>query len=472
MRLLRRTLDWLEDRTGLVSVTKSVMDHPVPPGAKWWYVFGSATLLCFIILVTTGIILATMYVPAPNQAYQSLQFITHQAAFGRFIRGLHSWAATGMVIMVGIHLIQVFLFAAYKYPREMNWITGVLLLAVTLSMAFTGQILRWDDNGVWTTVVLVNMVGRVPFIGDRLAHFLLAGDVVNASTLSHFFTYHVFVIPALIFIFVGLHLYLVIRNGISEPPQAGRPVEPKSYRAWYNAMLHREGVPFWPDALWRDALFALVVVGALAALAIFAGPPALGAQPSPADVNTNPRPDWYFLWLFAALALLPPNVEFALLIGGSLLFFVILFVLPFFSYKGERSWKRRPWAPAIVGLSLVTVTALTVLGLKAPWSPQFASTSVPKSAIPVSDLAAQQGAQLFAAKGCIYCHAIGGVGGQRGPDLSAVGDRLDANQLTWRIANGGVNMPAFAGTLSSDQIHQLVAFLAAQRGRQAGGAQP
>jgi ubiquinol-cytochrome c reductase cytochrome b subunit len=470
MKILGRTLDWIDDRTGLIGVTRRIMQHPVPRGATWWYVFGSATLLAFIIQVITGIVLAAMYAPAPNVAYQSLHFITNEAFLGNFIRGLHSWSATAMVVLIGIHMIQVFLFAAYKFPREANWMTGVILLGLTVAMAFTGQILRWDDNGVWSTVVLIKMVGRVPLFGEPLARFILSGDVVSGATLNHFYTFHVFVIPALIFATIGIHLFLVIRNGISEPPQAGRPVDPRTYRTWYHAMLRREGVPFFPDAMWRDAVFAVGVLAVLIALAAIVGPPDLTNPPSPAILDTVPRPDWYFIWLFAALALLPPGLEFYILIGGSLLVFTALFVLPLVSNKGERSVKTRPWAAGAVLIVVTMIASTTVIGFIAPWSPRFNTEPLPPTLVAATTHEVALGGQLFFDKGCQYCHTIAsGYGGLRGPDLTYIGDRLSKNELTWRIANGGVNMPAFAGTLTHDEMEALVEFLAS---RKRPGVQP
>jgi ubiquinol-cytochrome c reductase cytochrome b subunit len=464
MRVLGGLLAWIDDRTGLVGVTRRVMQHPVPRGATWWYVFGSATLLAFIIQVVTGIVLAAMYVPAPDVAYRSLQFITHEAFLGSFLRGLHSWSATAMVVLVGLHMIQVFLFAAYKFPRETNWMTGVVLLGLVLAMAFTGQILRWDDNGVWSTVVIIKMVGRVPFFGEELARFIQNGDVVSASTLSHFYTYHVFIIPALIFLTIGIHLYLVIHNGISEPPKAGRPIDPKTYRAWYHEMLRREGVPFFPDAMWRDAVFAVGVVAVLFALAAIVGPPELTDPPSPAIIDTVPRPDWYFIWLFAALALLPPGLEFWILIGGSLLIFTGLFLLPLLSNKGERSVKTRPWAAGAVVLIVTMIGATTVKGFIAPWSPRFDTERLSPVQVNAQTQQVTLGSQLFYDKGCQYCHGIApGVGGLRGPNLTHIGDRLSSNELTWRIANGGVNMPSFAGTLTQQEMDALVAFLSSRK---------
>lgn len=470
MRVVGLVLDWIDDRTGLVSGARSVMEHRVPRKATWWYVFGSATLLAFIIQVITGIVLAAMYVPAPNVAYQSLQFISNEATLGGFVRGLHSWSATAMVVLIGIHMIQVFLFAAYKFPREMNWITGVVLLALTLAMAFTGQILRWDNNGVWSTVVLIKMVGRVPLLGGAIARFLESGDVISAATLSHFFTYHVFVFPALIFATVGIHLYLVLKNGISEPPIVGHPVDPKTYRAWYHNLLRREGVPFFPDAIWRDAVFATVVMALLVALAAIVGAPELAEAPSLAILDAVPRPDWYFIWLFAALALLPPGLEFYILIGGGALVFLILFLLPLVANSGERSIKTRPWAPVIVVVLVTMIAATTVKGFIAPWSPRFDTEPLPPAMVSSTDPRVILGSQLFYAKACQYCHTISaGVGGIRGPNLTYIGDRLSANELTWRIANGGVNMPSFAGTLTQEEMEALVAFLSS---RQKPGVNP
>lgn len=459
LTLLKQVWDWIDDRTGLSEFVGPIARHPVPPGATWWYVFGSATLFAFMLQVVTGIALASIYVSSTDGAYDSLQFITNEAPFGNLLRGLHNYGASAMIILMGLHVIQTFLFGAYKFPREVNWLTGVVLFGVTLAMGFTGQLIKWDQNGIWSVFIATEMAGRTPLVGAQLAQFILAGQTVGAATLSRFYSFHVFFIPALIFAFIGMHLYLVIRNGISEPPKIGRVVDPKTYRDWYHQMLDREGVPFWPDAAWRDAVFGVVVIAAIFLLALIVGPPQLGPPPDPTNLNAYPRPDWYFLWIFAALALLPGSVETYVIILGPLIIGGVLILLPLLFNRGERHPLRRPWAVgAVIGV-LIMIFPLWLAGARSPWSPDFNTQPLPQAALGSTDPTLQQGAKLFHDKGCQFCHAIAGQGGQRGPDLSDVGDRLSPNQLTIRILAGGELMPPFADTLTPQEVGALVTFL-------------
>jgi ubiquinol-cytochrome c reductase cytochrome b subunit len=458
-KLFRQLIDAFEERTGLLKFFGDLARHPVPPDAGWWYVFGSAVLVAFMIQVVTGIALATRYVAASGDAYQVLQFITYKAVLGHFLRGMHFFGASAMILLVGIHMIQVFLMGCYKYPREVNWVTGVVLLFITIAMGFSGQLLRWDQTAVWATVLAAEMLGRTPFIGRYLADFLLGGRTLGGATLSRFFAFHVFFLPAVIFAMVGLHLYLVFHDGISAPPVPGQKVDPKTYRAEYEKLLAERGVPFWPDAAWRDVVTAFVVVVTIASLAYFVGPPALGQPPNPSLLANDPRPDWYMLWYFAVLALLPRGMESAFMILAPLSAFIFLLLVPVLWNKGERHPARRPWAVAVVILIVATILGFWIEGSISPWSPRFDAVPLPATLVRSTSPPVIAGAQLFHDKGCEFCHTVEGHGGLRGPDLTYVARRLSVNDITIRILNGGGNMPSFAGILTHQELDALVAFL-------------
>jgi ubiquinol-cytochrome c reductase cytochrome b subunit len=458
--MLARILAWIDDRSGLLTAARRALEHPVPPRTGWWYVFGSATLIAFILQVLTGIALATAYVPSSGQAYESLRFISEQQLLGRFLRGMHYFGASAMVLLIGIHVSRTYLMAAYKFPRELNWITGAVLLLLTLALAFTGQLLRWDQNAVWSVIVGAAQAGRMPVIGPDLARFILAGDTIGGATLSRFFAIHVFFIPAIVFAFIGLHLVLVLRHGISERPRDGTAVDRATYRERYSALLHREGVPFWPDAAWRDVVFGAAVVATIVVLALVVGPPQLDKPPDPSILEAYPRPDWYFLWYFALLALAPQHLESLIIVLGPLVFGAVLLLLPIFN-TGERRVRRRPWAPLLVIFMWVTIVTFWIAGVRADWSPDFNAPPLPASFI--ANPAMAEGARLFHDKGCEFCHAIGEYGGKRGPDLTQVGSRMKPDEIAARITNGGPNMPAYIRILSPSQVQALVTFLSTRK---------
>ncbi len=459
MKLLKKIWHWIDDRSGIKEMIKPLMNHPVPPGSKWSYVFGSATLFCLILQVITGVGLSLLYQPSSADAYQSLQFITHQATFGRLLRGIHYFGASAMIVMVGIHMIRVYITAAYKFPREMAWISGVFLLFLTIAMGFTGQLLRWDSNGVWSSVVAAEQLSRFPLIGKPIARLLLGGDTIGGHSLSRFYSYHVFIIPAIIFLLVGFHLMLVIRNGISEPAKAGRPVDPKTYREWYKDMLKKSGIPFWPYAAWRDVVFGSATVLAVISLAYIFGAPELTGSPDPSHIYTTPKPDWYMLAIFSLFALMPPKIESVVIVAGPVLTIIILLSLPFFSNKGERSPLRRPWAVFGSACVIIFVFTLFLLGEISPWSPDFKTKPLTQNNIHSTDSLINRGGLLFYQKGCLYCHRIGDQGGLKGPDLSGIALRLNEGEMRIRIVNGGPNMPAYGGILGSDDLATIVSFL-------------
>lgn len=458
MAWFKKLINYLEDRTGIGAAVKPLLDHLVPPKSKWSYVFGSATLFCFLLQVVTGIGLSFLYEPSSADAYHSLQYITNQAYLGNILRGIHYYGASGMILFAGIHLIRVYITAAYKYPREINWVTGVILLFLTVAMGFTGQLLRWDSNGVWSTVVAAEQAGRVPIIGTYLARVLLGGPTIGDNTLSRFFAFHVFAIPALMFLLIGLHLFLVIRNGISEPPKAGRLVDPKTYKKWYDDMLKKVGVPFWPNAAWRDALFGACVILAIIGLAIVFGPPALTKPPDPSSIDAVPEPDWYMIPFFAVFALMPPKIGSYIIFFGPLFTILIFLSVPFISNRGERHAIRRPWAVFGVLTTLSFIFGFMYLGYQANWSPHF-DTPPLANTMQFKQANLENGLNLFYKKGCQYCHRINGVGGKRGPDLSLIARSWNPQQLKVQITNGALNMPAYGGILTKNEMNDIVSFL-------------
>ena len=211
-------LDWLEERSGLVGGVKYFLFRKVPGDTDWWHTLGSATLTAFLVQLGTGVILAMYYNPDPNSAYESVQHINDDVTLGWLVRGMHRWGASVFIILIFFHMARVFLFGAYKYPRELNWIVGVLLLPLALLEGFSGYLLPYDQTAYWATVVGININGTAPFLGPFLASFLRGGAEIGPETLARFYSLHMLLLPGAIIGLITLHLYLVVRLGVSSPP--------------------------------------------------------------------------------------------------------------------------------------------------------------------------------------------------------------------------------------------------------------
>jgi len=226
MRLIAQIAEWFDRRLQLATPIREIAEHPVPKStASWWYVFGSAALVVFLLQLVTGIMLAFVYVPSASEAWSSLQSLNHDVSLGWFIRAMHGWGSNFMVAIVLIHMVQVFLFGAYKFPRELTWIIGVFLLLMTLGMAFSGQVLRFDQDAYWGLGIGASIASRVPGLGAVIVKLMLGGPIIAGATLSRFFALHVFVIPGMLIAFVAVHLLLVLKLGINEWPMPGRMVK-------------------------------------------------------------------------------------------------------------------------------------------------------------------------------------------------------------------------------------------------------
>ncbi len=463
MRVIKNLAEWFDLRLKLGQTIKETMEHPVPRStASWAYVFGSASLTVMILQFVTGICLAFVYVPSADQAWTSLQVLNHQQAFGWFIRALHGWGSNFMVALVLIHMIQVFLFGAYKYPRELTWIVGVFLLLMTLGMAFTGQVLRFDQDAYWGLGIGASVMGRMPLIGAPLVHLMLGGPIIAGETLSRFFAIHVFMVPGMLIAFVGVHLLMVLKLGINEWPMPGRIVRRATYMQEYHELTHKQGVPFVPGAVGKDIVFSGFILLAIAACALYFGPFGPSGQPDPTIIQTAPRPDFFFLWLYALLSFLPPSAETPILLIGPAIGIIVLLALPFFAGEGEKSWKRRPIAVLTILLTAVALGTMTHLGQHTPWSPvmdAWSSEPIPSQYVHGRTALERQGALVFQAKQCHNCHSLDDRGGKRGPALDSVALRLNEDQLIRQVIQGGGNMPAYGKNLSPAETTALVAFL-------------
>ena len=315
-------LDWLEERSGLVGGIKYFLFRKVPGDVNWFQTLGSATLTAFLVQAMTGVILAMYYKPDPKTAYPSIQHITNDLWAGWLVRGMHRWGASVFIILMFMHMGRVFLFGAYKYPRELNWIIGVLLLAIGLAEGFTGYLLPWDQTAYWATIVGININGTAPFLGPFLAQFLQGGTCINADTLSRFYAIHMLLVPGAIFALIGLHMYLVVRLGVTSPPwskeaagtgpiaerrptnggrrsgltrydterplvvPSDRVVERRRVFQQYKEDVKERGKPFFPYAMFHDTIMSLVVVVVIIGLAV------VWKYSTPGDHHTAREAGW------------------------------------------------------------------------------------------------------------------------------------------------------------------------------------
>jgi ubiquinol-cytochrome c reductase cytochrome b subunit len=478
-----RLWKWIDRRTGADKVLRNSLDEPVPGGARFAYVFGSALLFIFLSQIVTGLCLALYYVPSPLNAHVSVAYIVKEVAAGSFLRSLHSYGSTAMLVVLLLHFLQTLLYGSYKGKRELLWIAGCALALLVLGMAFTGYFLSWDQSAYAAGGVGTDIVGEVPFIGNRLRLLLQGGAMLGALTLSRFYVLHVLIIPGLIFSGIAIHIFLFRKAGAAGPVTED-PVKPK---------LPTEA--FYPKQVLIDMTFVLVVMGVLGMLAHFV-PVMLGSEADPANTRFIPRPEWYFLPMFQWLKYWKgwSTVIGAFIIPVSLI--GLVFLLPFM----DRGLERRPWRrPIPVGGVLIVLVGLLWLGMAsrledsrdAPVAAQLAeqdqqehayfySAFKPYSAPSPSggvastseDPTVAQGKGIFDSHGCSGCHGESG-GGAIGPSLTHITTQYPPAQLTALLKAPRANMKA-AGmvplTLNAADMTALVSYLSSLGGTSAGSA--
>jgi cytochrome b6 len=352
-----RLWTWLDERIGLAELEKLAHKKQVPVHRhSVWYYFGGMTLFLFGVQVGTGILLLLYYRPSAEEAYESVQFLMAEVQFGWLIRSIHAWAANLMVLTLFIHLFSVLLLKAYRRPREITWVSGILLFGVTLGFGFTGYLLPWNELAYFATKVGTEITGAVPVAGHFMLRLLRGGSEVTGATLTRFYGIHVAVLPAVVMGILGLHLYLVQKHGMSVPPGVEARGGP------------RRTMPFVPNFLLRDAVGWLCALAALAALAAFL-PAELGKKADPfAPAPIGIKPEWYFVFMFQTLKYLPSHIlgiegEIFGIVGFGLggLF---LLVLPFLDRRAARG--ERSTVFTWIGIAIIVyVIVLTYLGYTA-----------------------------------------------------------------------------------------------------------
>lgn len=432
-----RIYAWLDSRLKLKSLGTTLLDEPIPGGASWIYVFGSATLFLFVLQAITGMFLTVYYAPTPDHAYDSVQFIENQVSFGWFVRGLHHWGASAMVIAVGLHMLQVFLYGAFKPPREMMWMVGVVLFLLVMGFAFTGYLLPWDQTAYWATQVGINMVGTVPLVGDFLVRVMRGGETLGALTLSRFFAVHVLFLPALIISGIVLHLFILRRVGPAGP--------------WDERKAAAGSEPFYPRQVYMDAVVMMVVFIVLGLLATFVPFP-LADKADPSDTTFVPIPEWYFLFYYELLKHVHgPFEPIATWVLPAIVIGVML-LWPFLDWQKQvRAPASRPVGMAIAAVFLITVFSLLGISLKNLYGMKR------------TDPALAHGQTLYANLGCAGCHRIHGNGGAIGPDLSYVGDARPDRE--WHLkhfhdpqsVSPGSIMPKFP--LTETELQDLTSYM-------------
>jgi ubiquinol-cytochrome c reductase cytochrome b subunit len=340
--LFSKVSDFLDDRTGYKKLVGHLLDEPVKGGARWGYVFGSTLLAVFAIQVVTGGGLMTSYAPSDKTAWASVHYITFKQAGGWLLRGIHHFGAQAMVILLGVHLLQVALFGAYKKPREVTWWIGLLLLTVVIGFALTGYLLPWDQKGYWATRVATNIAGTVPVVGESTQRLMVGGSEYGSLTLTRFYALHVFVLPASLALLAGAHVALFRKNGVTPAARADLT----------------KTDPFHPHQLLKDIGASLVIVGIVIALAVKEHGAPLDA---PADPSSDypARPEWYFYSLFELLKWFHGPMEVVGTVVIPALVFAYLFALPFLDRKPSTALRPRikPLVPLfLVGLNVVALT--------------------------------------------------------------------------------------------------------------------
>jgi ubiquinol-cytochrome c reductase cytochrome b subunit len=464
---------WLNRRTGLDDLLHSVLDEPIPGGARFAYIFGSGLLFIFLSQIITGVFLALYYVPSADHAHKTVAYITKAVTAGSFLRSLHFYGASAMVVVLFLHLSQTYIYGAYKGRRELLWFSGCVLFGLVMAMAFTGYLLPWDQRAYFATAVGTNAVGEIPWIGESIKRLMRGGTAMGTLTISRFFVAHVFLIPAFIFALVASHLFLFRKAG------AAGPINENPYQPTQKAEL------FYPRQVIMDLSLTALLIAGLGLLS-FMIPIKLGPAANPADAQYVPRPEWYYLPIFQWLKYWHGSAAIVGVLVIPVLLVLTVLALPFL----DRSVERRPWKrPAAMAAYVFLVFSIVGLGLRSqyldrhdsgvsqqlakqsadedkymrkPFEPDLSSASLAAANVKLADPLAAKGKTIFEARSCSACHGQGGVGTAAAPALTGIHKEFSPDQLaelfkhpTAKMNAGG--MPPVA--LPPDDMKALIAYI-------------
>jgi ubiquinol-cytochrome c reductase cytochrome b subunit len=461
MGLVKKATDYLEERLGLPTMWRKFTDRNLPRGIGWMHTLGSATLFLLAVQIATGIFLAFYYVPSPEHAYMSVQQITNQLEFGWLVRGIHKWAATLVVILVVLHMLRVLYMGAYKYPRELTWVVGVLLLLVVFGFGFTGYLLPWDQKAYWATTVGIHIASYTPLVGQYVAEVLRGQPEVGARTLGRFYAFHTLWLPMMLFFLVLAHVAMVVKQGIAPlPVKKFASATREEYYKLYERFKEK-GRPFY-ESMAKDALVSFLLLLLLLFLAWKLGTP-LEEEADPTSATYVPRPEWYFFFLFELLWWFPGKWIPVATFWIPVTLVLVLFFLPWLDRSIHRSPLRRPVTTGLTTAAVAMAVFLTYKGATAPKPPTAAAEVRAKMEAEALPPLALEGVSVYEEQGCAACHTVSGAGGAAGPDLTRVARKRDAQWLKDFITdpstfNPDTEMPAY-DYLTPEELEALVAYL-------------
>jgi ubiquinol-cytochrome c reductase cytochrome b subunit len=442
-------IEAVDQRTGLHTGLRKFLYEEIPQSSGWHQVFGSVALFLIMIQFFTGIMLAFNYAPTPGEAYNSLRYILTEVTAGRIMRGLHHWGASMIIVIVVLHMVQVFIWGAYKKPREGTWIVGVILLLLTLAYGLTGYLLPWDNRAYWGTVVATQIGATVPLAGPYVSRLLASTGDIGVVTFARFYGLHVLLLPPATTLLIGLHVFLVRRHGVAPAP--GDELKPKK--------------SFYPEQVFKDTVAVFVAFVILFTLAIAVRVP-LERLADPTDTSYIPRPEWYFLFLFQMLKVFEGPLEVVGTVILPTVAILALVVTPFVDRGKVVKARKRLLAMGIVVLAAVGWGGMTLAAIRST-PPQTAASSIDFSG-PTQWMqlkpAELSGIHYYREENCAACHNVTGTEAKAGPNLLNTAGRHDQPWMLQHFKSPQSTSPGSAMqpvNLTGPQLNDLAATMLA-----------